>query len=197
MNYNTEEVYISPQNVEQSFLRQLLGQMSQLFQQGAGNVDDSQVQFLVQNIVQEFININPEPISADRGITIKWSEQIPDENGVLMPVEYEISFGEIDLEVALSKSRPKMKDTLGHLATYRKIKTDDPLVVNGEICSICHEEYRAGLYKRVLDKCGHAFHKKCVDKWFVHNPSLECPLCRMNYSVCETFLIDGDFILVA
>lgn len=42
-------------------------------------------------------------------------------------------------------------------------------------CSICLEHTKPTEYKREL-KCGHVFHKKCIDNW-ISRYAL-CPLCR-------------------
>jgi hypothetical protein len=48
---------------------------------------------------------------------------------------------------------------------------------NLEECSIC---YGTMLYPRLTKtlRCGHKFHKKCIDQWTATNPS--CPLCRTS-----------------
>lgn len=67
------------------------------------------------------------------------------------------------------------------LGKFQKIKPDDPLIYDK--CVICLENYEQGTYKRVL-KCGHAFHKKCVDRWFAklneYEKELTCPICRLK-----------------
>ena len=55
-----------------------------------------------------------------------------------------------------------------------KIKNNDPLLE--ESCLICYDKYKTGEYKRILPKCNHFFHKKCVDKWLKKNST--CPICR-------------------
>lgn len=55
-----------------------------------------------------------------------------------------------------------------------KIKQNDPLLE--ESCLICYDKYETGEYKRILPKCNHYFHKKCVDKWLKKNST--CPICR-------------------
>ena len=46
-----------------------------------------------------------------------------------------------------------------------------------QTCAICHEATSA---KRNLTShrltCGHAFHRKCISKWFIHSDI--CPTCR-------------------
>ena len=48
---------------------------------------------------------------------------------------------------------------------------------NLEECSIC---YNTMLYPRFTKtlRCGHKFHKKCIEQWNATNPS--CPLCRAS-----------------
>lgn len=58
-----------------------------------------------------------------------------------------------------------------------KIREDDPLVQNQCDCYICFDPYKPKELKRVL-KCGHVFHKKCIDKWLKHKSS--CPECRKD-----------------
>ncbi|KAM3290243.1 RING-H2 finger protein ATL78 [Capsicum chacoense] len=43
-------------------------------------------------------------------------------------------------------------------------------------CVICLSEFVAGEKVRVLPKCNHGFHVKCIDKWL--NSHSSCPTCR-------------------
>jgi hypothetical protein len=115
-------------------------------------------------------------------VIIRWSVTIKDEEGVEKPMNYEISFNPEDIEGAIASKKISIREATEHLATYRKIKADDPLLASHESCPICQDAYEAGQFKRVLQKCNHTFHKKCVDKWFVSNPNLECPMCRTKHS---------------
>uniref|UniRef100_A0A7N0UZ48 RING-type E3 ubiquitin transferase n=1 Tax=Kalanchoe fedtschenkoi TaxID=63787 RepID=A0A7N0UZ48_KALFE len=49
-------------------------------------------------------------------------------------------------------------------------------------CVICLSEFAEGERVRVLPKCNHGFHVRCIDKWL--NSHSSCPTCR--YSVMET-----------
>jgi hypothetical protein len=57
-----------------------------------------------------------------------------------------------------------------------KIKKDDSLLK--EECLICMDKYKIGEFKRLLPKCSHYFHKKCIDKWL--KKKCTCPVCRCN-----------------
>ena len=63
-----------------------------------------------------------------------------------------------------------------HLGKSHKIKENDPII--GENCMICMEEYKNREFKRIIPKCQHFFHKKCIDKWLQR--SATCPVCRCD-----------------
>lgn len=44
-------------------------------------------------------------------------------------------------------------------------------------CSICLGDYEAGESLR-QPKCGHAFHKDCLDTWLT--TKAVCPICQQN-----------------
>jgi len=66
------------------------------------------------------------------------------------------------------------KDIDERICKSQKIKKNDDVI--GKSCLICMEEYKEGMFKRLLPKCKHFFHKKCIDKWLKKNAS--CPICR-------------------
>ncbi|XP_019177157.1 PREDICTED: RING-H2 finger protein ATL78-like [Ipomoea nil] len=43
-------------------------------------------------------------------------------------------------------------------------------------CAICLSEFAAGDRVRLLPKCNHGFHVRCIDKWLSSHSS--CPTCR-------------------
>ncbi|XP_010500467.1 PREDICTED: E3 ubiquitin-protein ligase ATL76-like [Camelina sativa] len=46
----------------------------------------------------------------------------------------------------------------------------------GEDCVICLSDFVSGEQLRLLPKCNHGFHIRCIDKWLQHH--LTCPKCR-------------------
>ncbi len=59
-----------------------------------------------------------------------------------------------------------------------KIKKDDSLLLNDEVCFICFDKYQEKELKRKLPHCNHCFHKKCIDKWLKNKST--CPHCRCD-----------------
>jgi hypothetical protein len=50
--------------------------------------------------------------------------------------------------------------------------------VMNETCSICLDDYELK-EKLMLLNCNHAFHERCISKWFKENA--KCPLCNKSY----------------
>ncbi|GKD56272.1 ribonuclease H-like domain-containing protein, partial [Tanacetum coccineum] len=55
-------------------------------------------------------------------------------------------------------------------------ENDTDVEANGSGCSICLADYKPEDVVRLLPKCGHLFHVKCIDTWLKNHPT--CPLCR-------------------
>jgi len=174
------EEHISTQNEEQTVLHNLLLNFSHLIE--SGGISDAPFSELVKAIFDEFMAVNPEPINPTREYTLRWSDVIKTSDGAEEVIHYEISYEPVQIQSMIEKETEKrgIRETTRHLASYRRIREDDPIL--SETCAICYDAYSVGQYKRKLDKCGHSFHKKCVDKWFVSHPNLNCPMCRTNYN---------------
>lgn len=86
-----------------------------------------------------------------------------------------------EFSIVLRTKKLKINNLLNHLNKYQKIKNNDSII--DDDCIICMEKFESNQYKRVLDKCSHTFHKKCIDKWFKKNSgNMTCPICRENYN---------------
>ncbi|CAN8326619.1 unnamed protein product [Cochlearia groenlandica] len=45
-----------------------------------------------------------------------------------------------------------------------------------DCCVVCIDGFRQGQWCRRLPRCGHVFHRKCVDLWLIKVST--CPICR-------------------
>ena len=45
-------------------------------------------------------------------------------------------------------------------------------------CAICQDPMEVSQEIRIIDHCGHSFHKTCIDPWFREN--VRCPTCRYD-----------------
>ncbi|CAH8321513.1 unnamed protein product [Eruca vesicaria subsp. sativa] len=59
----------------------------------------------------------------------------------------------------------------------------------GEECVICLSDFVAGEQIRLLPKCNHGFHVRCIDKWLTQH--ITCPKCRhCLVETCQKILGD-------
>ncbi|XP_055832491.1 RING-H2 finger protein ATL78-like [Solanum dulcamara] len=60
-------------------------------------------------------------------------------------------------------------------------------------CVICLSEFVVGEKVKVLPKCNHEFHVKCIDKWL--NSHSSCPTCRhCLIETCEKIINDDSSV---
>ncbi|KAI8804278.1 hypothetical protein BJ742DRAFT_825558 [Cladochytrium replicatum] len=68
------------------------------------------------------------------------------------------------------KSPPKTPET-AHIPSKRAS------ALKNDSCAICMEEFTRGDELRELPRCGHCFHRSCIDVWLTRRMG-RCPLCR-------------------
>ncbi|KAL9131541.1 MAG: hypothetical protein Q9217_000555 [Psora testacea] len=51
------------------------------------------------------------------------------------------------------------------------------VIIPGERCLVCLEDYQVGEEVRQLAQCSHLFHRECIDEWLTTGRN-SCPLCR-------------------
>lgn len=79
------------------------------------------------------------------------------------------------------------------LRTFPTVKYTKEIKMQGldRDCCICLSEYKKGEKLRILPKCNHGFHVKCVDKWLKCHSS--CPTCRQSLiDTCQKITGFGD-----
>ncbi|KMT09217.1 hypothetical protein BVRB_6g133190 [Beta vulgaris subsp. vulgaris] len=66
------------------------------------------------------------------------------------------------------------------LKTFPIVKYSKDVQIQGlgSECVICLSEFNGGEKVRILPKCNHGFHVKCIDKWLSSHSS--CPTCRQS-----------------
>jgi len=84
------------------------------------------------------------------------------------------------------KSCNHINDVLGK-ATI--IKNTDAIL--DDYCMICMDKYKAREYKRIIPKCNHFFHKKCIDKWLKKKAT--CPVCRCDLLETNGTILDSSY----
>ncbi|KAL2486228.1 RING-H2 finger protein ATL73 [Abeliophyllum distichum] len=76
-------------------------------------------------------------------------------------------------EEAAAASTGLKKETLGLIPV---VVFKSGLHIPATDCPICIGEFKEGENVRLLPRCNHGFHAKCIDKWLVLQSS--CPTCR-------------------
>ncbi len=77
----------------------------------------------------------------------------------------------LDLESVLVRPSARQLEDASELDT----PTSPFTISEGETCAVCQEALETGSLRR-LRHCSHAFHRACIDTWFLRN--VRCPICR-------------------
>lgn len=86
--------------------------------------------------------------------------------------------------------RAGRKEALGALPTL-VYSTGRGLPLSGSDCAICLSEFVPGERVRVLPRCNHGFHVRCIDRWLASRWS--CPMCRQGlFGSCQVVFGCGE-----
>ncbi|KMT09215.1 hypothetical protein BVRB_6g133170 [Beta vulgaris subsp. vulgaris] len=75
------------------------------------------------------------------------------------------------------------------LKTFPVVKYSKDVQIQGlgSECVICLSEFKEGEKVRILPKCNHGFHVKCIDEWLSSHST--CPTCRQSLSeTCQKII---------
>ena len=73
------------------------------------------------------------------------------------------------IRITIRRPAPNTQPTI--INSYKMKRTD-------VVCTICMEEIKKNSVCKKIPKCGHEFHKKCIDKWLIESKT--CPNCRLD-----------------
>ncbi|KAG6382892.1 hypothetical protein SASPL_157391 [Salvia splendens] len=68
-----------------------------------------------------------------------------------------------------------------------KAEEEKEMTKNSE-CAVCLEIFAVGEKCRILPKCNHSFHAKCIDSWLLKTAA--CPVCRASVNSSHCIRID-------
>ncbi|XP_022752001.1 RING-H2 finger protein ATL78-like [Durio zibethinus] len=101
--------------------------------------------------------------------------------GLFCVVKYALRCSSLDAAQSGANPSAKLENTgveQKALRTFPTVKytTELKLRVLDTACVICLSKFGAGECLRILPKCNHGFHTRCIDKWLSSHSS--CPTCR-------------------
>ena len=100
-----------------------------------------------------------------------------------------------DIHIELySPTKKSTNEFLKKLCKYNKITNKNIKKYKNIKCSICLEAYKLTEYIRILPKCNHLFHKKCIDKWFRSKSNKFCPICNCSYNYISNQCVNSSYI---
>ena len=84
-------------------------------------------------------------------------------------MEYDISYSEIEQNIVkdIFNDYYEFSSNINYISNKK---------ITNSICCICLN--KLDFNEKRYFKCGHYFHKECIDKWFNESMSLKCPYCK-------------------
>ena len=81
----------------------------------------------------------------------------------------------IDTVLYIRTIRQENEESIFIIERYPVIITN--IDTSNTECCICLDNIELDNSAK-LEKCGHIFHKHCIEQWFIVDPNLRCPMCR-------------------
>uniref|UniRef100_A0A5B6ZLD9 Putative NEP1-interacting protein-like 1 n=1 Tax=Davidia involucrata TaxID=16924 RepID=A0A5B6ZLD9_DAVIN len=88
----------------------------------------------------------------------------------------ETSFMEISDIYENTGTRGLSQDSMKKLPTQIFHSSEAMGPCHESSCTICLEDFKNGVFIRILPSCRHTFHLHCIDEWLTRHGS--CPICR-------------------
>jgi hypothetical protein len=85
----------------------------------------------------------------------------------------DINIDDIQMEPVVVRPTPEQINEATSITPYTEVESS-------QVCTICqdHGSVEETPDWREIDRCGHLYHKKCIDRWF--ETSVQCPICRVD-----------------
>ena len=85
----------------------------------------------------------------------------------------DIDIDDIQMEPVVVRPTPEQINEATSITPHTEVETSN-------VCTICqdHGSVEETPDWREIDRCGHIYHKKCIDRWF--ETSVQCPICRVD-----------------
>lgn len=85
----------------------------------------------------------------------------------------------IDIILCLKRTLREEREYHLSIIPVQPVIVTNVIILNPTECCICLDDITENNSGK-LEKCGHIFHKNCIEQWFIVDPNLRCPLCRHN-----------------
>ncbi|EOY34032.1 hypothetical protein QUC31_018625 [Theobroma cacao] len=102
--------------------------------------------------------------------------------GVQPPLDIEMGRPSYLSQAAMQGQQPRQQQQTpkrvpaGTVATYKNINQETEANCTADECAMCLEEFIDRDLCKVLSKCKHMYHQRCIDRWLLDHS--HCPLCR-------------------
>jgi hypothetical protein len=85
----------------------------------------------------------------------------------------DINIDDIQMEPVVVRPTPEQINDATSITPHTEVEAS-------QVCTICqdHGSVEETPDWREIDRCGHLYHKKCIDRWF--ETSVQCPICRVD-----------------
>lgn len=180
MNTNIQDPNVEDTNVEDTNVRDRLREViTEQIQMNRINLEEEYINIITNMIIEnEILNDGEINLHIDGNIFNLNIDVTNDNQDTII------------LRRVLNRSirETKKRKTVKHIKEliqnniprHKVLNKNNEIIKNKEECVICANEYKTRQWIIELE-CGHIFHKKCIDKWFIKSREMKCPFCRKDF----------------